>query len=752
MKLVKIKIISIGLILSSVFVVFSIYLTHQYTEKTKEQRLDNLKQTVQIARNSIEPILVEYRSQNISMAETLYQIRDLVRRMVYDDHYGKNYIFMSAYDGTMLVQPFEPQKEMADTWDLKDSHGVYIIRELVKTAKSNEGLGFVSYHYQRPGQTDPEEKISFVIGIPDLGCYIGTGQYLSDLHRYQRIYTAKIVGSIIILLILIFLLTQASMKEINKQNIIIHKENEFLKLTEKALQSSESKYRRLSENSPAIVYQFKMDSDGAFSFPYINTSVKSIMGVAAEDIMQDSSKFLGMVISEDQKMFLEGVLKSAESLELYHAVIRYLKDGEERWIEARSTPDTMEDGSVVWDGFLIDITDKKNAEKERDAFETRLRQSQKMESIGTLAGGIAHDFNNILYPIIGFAEMLKEDLPPGSSENENAREIFNAGKRGGELVKQILAFSRQTEHKLLPVRFQNTLTEVLKLTCSTIPSNIEIHQEIQKDCGLVMADATQLHQIAMNLITNAYHAVEKANGGIFIQLKEVKLTNDELKNSHLKPGQYVMLSVSDNGIGIPRDCINKIFEPYFTTKETGKGTGLGLSVVYGILTEHKGDIKVSSEVGKGTTFKVYLPLMKKSTEASSTENVFNKQAGTESILLVDDEESVVRLEKQMLERLGYHVTARCNSLEALETFNSNPDGYDLVISDMTMPNMTGDQLAQKLMSIRSDIPIIICTGFSERINKEQAEVHKVKGFLMKPVTKSEMAEMVRKVLDEAKVS
>jgi len=401
------------------------------------------------------------------------------------------------------------------------------------------------------------------------------------------------------------------------------------------------------------------------------------------------------------------------------------------------------DGRLVKLQIATDITDFRKMQEE-------LRQAQKMESIGNLAGGIAHDFNNLLYPIIGYSELLKEDLPQDSPERESAKEIFNAGRRGAELVKQILAFSRQTEHKLSPVRFQKILKEVLKLTRSTIPSDIEIFQNIQKDCGLIMGEATQLHQIAMNLITNAYHAVEKVSGEISVQLKEIMLDNDDLKNSHLQPGQYVMLSVSDNGIGIPKKLMNNIFEPYFTTKEQGKGTGLGLAVVYGILTEHKGDIKVYSKEGKGTTFNVYLPLMMKSDEAILTEEVFKKLTGTERLLLVDDEESVVRLEKQMLERLGYNVSARTNSLEALETFNSNPDGYDLVISDMTMPNLTGDQLAQKLMSIRPDIPIVICTGFSERINKEQAEANKVKGFLMKPVVKSEMAQMVRKVLDEAK--
>ena len=225
----------------------------------------------------------------------------------------------------------------------------------------------------------------------------------------------------------------------------------------------------------------------------------------------------------------------------------------------------------------------------------------------------------------------------------------------------------------------------------------------------------------------------------------------EFKDSPLKSGQHAMLSVSDNGFGIPRNVINNIFEPYFTTKEKGKGTGLGLAVVYGIVKEHKGDIKVYSEEGKGTTFNVYLPLMKKSTEAVANDQASVLQTGTESILLVDDEESVVRLEKQMLERLGYKVVAQSSSIDALELFKANPDNYDLVVTDMTMPNMTGDKLAKEILAVR-DMAVIICTGFSERINKEQAEVIGVSGFIMKPVVKSEMAQMVRKVLDETRIS
>jgi len=391
----------------------------------------------------------------------------------------------------------------------------------------------------------------------------------------------------------------------------------------------------------------------------------------------------------------------------------------------------------------IDIT-------HRNQMEERLKQAQKMESIGSLAGGIAHDFNNLLFPILGMSEMLMEDLPEDSLEYENANEIFHAGKRAGDLVKQILAFSRQSEHKMIPVRVQNVLKEVLKLCRSTIPSNIKILQDIQQNCGLVMADPTQIHQIAMNLITNASHALEDKNGVIDVELKELTLKKNDLADSELQPGPHIKLSVSDNGIGMTQSTIQKIFEPYFTTKEKGKGTGLGLAVVYGIIKNHAGDIKVYSEVGKGTTFIVYLPLMEKTSEIQEQDQSERMPTGTERILLVDDEVSVAKLESQMLSRLGYDVTVRTDSEEALNTFKSNSDSFDLVISDMTMPHMTGDQISEKILSIKSDIPIIICTGFSERINREQAEIIGVQGFLLKPVVKSDMAQMVRKVLDEVK--
>ncbi|THB78473.1 MAG: PAS domain-containing sensor histidine kinase [Desulfobacteraceae bacterium] len=415
--------------------------------------------------------------------------------------------------------------------------------------------------------------------------------------------------------------------------------------------------------------------------------------------------------------------------------------GNDRSYHISNSPIKHTDGTVSKLIVYRDITDIKK-------MEDRLLHAQKMESIGNLAGGIAHDFNNLLFPIVGMAELLIEDFPPGTPHYENMNEILRAGKRGSDLVKQILSFSRQGEHSKVAVNLRQIIREVVKLSRASIPSDIEIIQHIKKDCGLIMANPTQLHQVAMNLVTNAYHAVEPTSGKIEITVQTRRLDAHELPGSPLEPGEYVLLSVRDNGTGISKPDLEKVFEPYFTTKKKGKGTGLGLSVVYGIVKDHKGFIDVDSELGKGTRFKVYFPLMELTSPQAVPENEHVLATGHERILLVDDEEPIIRLEEQMLKRLGYTICAMTSSLDALALFKKDPGAFDLVITDMTMPNMTGDKLATEMMSIRPDIPIIICTGFSERISKDVTRQIGAKGLLMKPVVRSDMARMVREALDD----
>ncbi|MCD4677969.1 MAG: response regulator, partial [Desulfobacula sp.] len=375
------------------------------------------------------------------------------------------------------------------------------------------------------------------------------------------------------------------------------------------------------------------------------------------------------------------------------------------------------------------------------------QQSQKMESVGTLAGGIAHDFNNILFPIVGHTEMLIDDVPEDSPFQESLNEIYSSALRARDLVKQILTFSRQENRDLKLMKMQPIIKEALKLIRSTIPTTIEIKQNISSDCGAIKADPTQIHQIIMNLATNAYHAMEETGGVLKLSLKQIELKEPDLINFEMTPGVYACLTVADSGKGMDKDLTQIIFEPFFTTKEKGKGTGMGLSVVHGIVNSLGGAVKVYSEPEKGTEFYVYLPIAKTIHEQLLPKMKESITGGTERILLVDDEEGIISMEKQVLERLGYQVTSHTSSINALEAFLTNPDKFDLVITDMAMPNMAGDKLSAELVRIRPDIPVLLCTGFSETMSEEKAALLGIKGFLLKPIVMRDLSQNIRDVLD-----
>ena len=381
--------------------------------------------------------------------------------------------------------------------------------------------------------------------------------------------------------------------------------------------------------------------------------------------------------------------------------------------------------------------------------EKRYRQTQKLEAIGNLAGGIAHDFNNILAAIIGYTELSLDDVKTGSPLEENLNEVYTAGKRAKDLVGQILTFARQIDTEFKPIQVGRLAKEALKLLRSTIPTDIEIEDNIRSD-SLVLGDATQLHQLFLNLCTNAAQAMETKGGKLTLEIADTYLNKSFTdKYKELTPGNYLEITVSDSGEGISLDHIEHVFDPYFTTKETEGGTGLGLSTVHGIVKAYNGEIVVVSEIGEGATFTIYLPVTKK---RNHTEKYQSKPlpSGTERVLIVDDEPPIAKMASQILKRLGYVTTARTSSLEALALFKKRPNDFDLVITDMTMPNMTGDKLAIALLKIRPDIPIILSTGYSSRISEDSAKELGIKAFTMKPLAKENLAETVRKVLDEAK--
>ena len=378
--------------------------------------------------------------------------------------------------------------------------------------------------------------------------------------------------------------------------------------------------------------------------------------------------------------------------------------------------------------------------------ESQLQQAQKMEAIGTLAGGIAHDFNNILSAVIGYAELSFDEVEPGSHLKSNLGEIHRAGMRAKDLVKQILTFARQADEDVKPLKVSTIAREALKLLRSTLPASIGIDSRIQSDSP-VMADPTQIHQIFMNLCTNAAHAMEYDGGTLRVDVFDIRRTGaNEAPGVDLEPGDYLKITVADTGKGIDEQNLPLIFEPYFTTKPTGEGTGLGLSVVHGIVKGYGGEISVESAPGQGTVFSIYLPVIRR-TEEIPSDAAGALSTGTERILFVDDEPTICKMSSRLLTRLGYHVTSRTRSLEALALFRTRSDDFDLVITDMTMPEMNGDRLAAEIMAIRPKIPVILCTGYSKRISDEKAACIGIKAFALKPIAAADLAATVREVLD-----
>ncbi len=396
--------------------------------------------------------------------------------------------------------------------------------------------------------------------------------------------------------------------------------------------------------------------------------------------------------------------------------------------------------------IFADISERKKADKERKTLQAQLQQAQKMEAIGNLAGGIAHDFNNILGAILGYAEMAQEDNLSGQVNSRDLDQIIKAGNRAKDLVKQILAFSRQAVAQKIQLRPAAIVRESIMLLRSSIPKTIDIREDIDTQTDLILADPTQVHQIIMNVCTNAYHAMEESGGTLSISLKNRVFYEKDLVNvPHVKPGKFVQLVIRDSGLGIPPENQERIFDPYFTTKGNGKGTGMGLAIVHGIVKSYGGFITCRSELGIGTVFEINQPaFLGKNLPEPEKNNAI--PIGAEHILFIDDEEILAEMGKTMLERLGYTVTVRTNSLAALTTFKNQPDAFDLVITDQTMPGITGFDLARRMLQIRPNLPIILCTGFSSLISEEKAKSVGIREFALKPLSLKDISVMIRAVL------
>jgi len=507
------------------------------------------------------------------------------------------------------------------------------------------------------------------------------------------------------------------------------------------LRQSEERYRRLVENSPLGI--ISVDLKGTIT--HANTQMASILGFSSP------SATLGISIYSFSPLMESGVSakfrlceESGESGVLEGAYRG--KEGEETYLRYHFTP--IRDSEQKITGVQAIVEDV----SERKHLEDQLAQAQKMEAIGTLAGGIAHDFNNILSAIMGYSEIAGLDMPENSKAKYNLEQSMKASHRAKNLVQQILAFSRQGKQERRPMDIRPIIKEGLKLLRASLPSTIEIRQKIETDLGSIVADPTQIHQVLMNLCTNAGHAMSEKGGILEVSLGNMNMDEGAAAiSAGIEAGPYLRLRVSDTGHGIHPQILKRIFDPYFTTKEAGKGTGLGLAVVHGIVKSYGGGIVVSSEVGKGSAFDVYFPRIDAVKASLGTERAEPLPlGGQERVLFVDDEETIAEIGQKLLKYLGYRVVVRTSSLEALELFRTKTDEFDLVITDMTMPNMTGEKFAQEVLKIRREIPVILCTGFSEQITEEKAKAMGIREFVMKPLVIMDLAKAMRRALDPRK--
>jgi PAS domain S-box-containing protein len=537
--------------------------------------------------------------------------------------------------------------------------------------------------------------------------------------------------------------------ELNRSLEVLNREigerkkiEEALKEREEAIRASEKKYRSLFDTSRDGIFFIGMDD----RIEDANQAFLNLLGYTLDEIKTKTfqqitpSKWAGLEIEIDRDQIMKRGYSSEYEKEYIHKSGRLIPVLVRKWLIRDDSNRPLRRLSLV-----RDISEKKKLEAE-------LRQAHKMEAVGTLAGGIAHDFNNILAAIMGYIELMQLEVPEGHAIQHSLNQVLKATHRAKDLVNHILTFSRQSPKEKKPVRLHQIIHEALKLIRATIPTTIAITSDITELGGAVLADPTQIHQVIMNLCTNAAHAISDRKGGIIsISLSQVELTGQDVRAfTQITPGPYARFSVRDNGVGMTPEVLGRMFDPFFTTKELGTSTGMGLSVVHGIVKSHNGTIAVESEVGVGTLFHVYFPLIPLEAGAEipddQKQGELPAQTGTERILFVDDEKNLVNIGDRMLRRLGYQVTAVASSEEALRIFSKSPHTFDLLITDMTMPEMTGLELVEKIHEIRPEFPVILCSGYDKRIAGKKLSAMGIRYFALKPLEVREFGKLIREAL------
>jgi PAS domain S-box-containing protein len=512
-----------------------------------------------------------------------------------------------------------------------------------------------------------------------------------------------------------------------------------LRASEESLRAERDRLATVSSAAPGVLHSFRLTDDGRMSFPYASEKIRDVYGFEASELVTDAHKISERIHPDDRARVLQTTLHSMQTMTPWNQEFRILHPLRgEIWIESNSMP-RREEGGTIWHGFLTDVTGRKRAERQQ-------RHSQKLEALGTLAGGIAHDFNNLLLAIRGNTRLAMADLPADHAAFVSLGEVERAAIRATELVRQILSFSRQSDARREVVQLQPVVEDALKLLRSTLPAMIRINAHFQPDVPAIAVDVTQVHQIIMNLATNAAHAMGDTAGVLEVGVDAVSLQSDEvLSATDLHAGRYARITVSDNGCGMDRATLDRIFDPFFTTKPPGKGTGLGLSVVHGIVRGHDGAVRVYSQPGKGTTFRIYLPVSGKATARGADADVTEARGAGEHVMYIDDEESLVFLGKRVLEKLGYRVTGFSDPSQALLAFQQQPGAFDVVVTDLSMPGMSGFHLAGAMLKTRPDLPIVMTTGYVRPEDKEEARCSGIRELILKPNTIEELGRALDRI-------
>ena len=785
------KILFTGMILALIFFILFGYLTFRYVHLTEEQRLQQMKQMVQLARNTIEPIVQKYRLNNITAETAVVEVRNIVRRMTFNDPNGANYIFMSSYDGIMLVQPFEPEKEMTDQWNLRDDNGIFIIRELVRAAQSCRGEGYVTYFYLHPVVKRTEEKVSYVIGIPELGCYIGTGRYMNDIRDAEFYFLFKtIVLTVIILCCLVFFI-RISLKEIRSRNIslmneiaerkrmeeIIHMKNQELTSANeeyeaqneeliasqseiieinKELKKKQGELTFLISNIPGMVYRYEIYPD--LKMLYLSDGSTVITGYPPQVFVENGKLIMDILHPDDREKLTDDLKSSTDENGNFQVKYRIQKKGEQlRWVLQKGRAVSV-DGKKILEGIITDITDF-------EIVEQQLRQAQKMETVGTLAGGVAHDFNNIIGGIMGSINIMerllkKQNIDVSGDFDKYIRIIQNSSIRAAEIVRQLLTFSRQHDMQMISIDLNKSVENILNICKYTFPKEVSLKCSECNVPAQIIADAAMVEQALLNLCINSSHAMtvmrseEVKHGGV-IDVGIKRIVTDSYfcrQHSDAVPGTvYWRVEVSDSGVGMNQEVIERIFDPFFSTKSASEGAGLGLSMVYNTMKKHDGFITVYSLPGEGTTFHLYFP-EKKSERVQDAETNIKEipVSGSGLILVIDDEEDLRTVAEGILEDSGYNVVTCGSGLEGLLFYEDNMASVVAVLLDLSMPGMSGKETFIELKKIDPEIKVLLASGYIKENDIRDIMELGVMDYIQKPYTLSELTQKISQVIGRDK--